>query len=295
VDLQLAQAAAGPKAGEERAVEIANGVKVVFCYIPAGEAQLGSPKAERDAVRKAINKEEEPEWLSLEAEDNRGKFQTKGFWLGKYEVTQGEWEKVMGKNPSAFSPSGGGKEKVKGLDTSRYPVESVSWDMICGRNSQGGENTFLGRVNARRGAAGEVLGQGRFCLPHEDEWEYAYRGGKGNKQAFYWGDSLDGTQANFDGGNPFGGGVKGLDYLKQPCAVEFTNGGKYEKHPWGLTHMAGNVREWCANEHEQSNKLPLRGGAFSVAGLYCRGAHRSSIEPVFLSVDSGFRLCFRLD
>jgi formylglycine-generating enzyme required for sulfatase activity len=53
---------------------------------------------------------------------------TKGFWLGKYAVTQEQWETVMGSNPSYFSKQGDGRDKVQEMDTSRFPVEQVSWD-----------------------------------------------------------------------------------------------------------------------------------------------------------------------
>ncbi|MBY0457379.1 MAG: caspase family protein, partial [Gemmataceae bacterium] len=158
-----------PKVGEERSVEIADGVKMVFCYIPSGEAQLGSPKAERDLVLKAISETKEPEWLASEAEGTRGKYKSKGFWLGKFEVTQEEWTAVMGENPSYFD--GKTDNKAKGLDTKRFPVEQVSWD-DCQK--------FLEKVNGRGGVAKAFGKAGRFRLPHEDEWEYAYRAGKGN-------------------------------------------------------------------------------------------------------------------
>lgn len=84
-----------PKPGETRDIKIADDVKMTFCWVPAGECQLGSPKAERDAVLQAISETKETEWLQLEAETARAKFKTKGFWMGKYTVTQAEWSAVM--------------------------------------------------------------------------------------------------------------------------------------------------------------------------------------------------------
>jgi formylglycine-generating enzyme required for sulfatase activity len=78
---------------------------------------------------------------------------TWGFWLAKYECTQGQWEAVMGKNPSYFK---GGE---------RLPVERVSWLDICGDEKRAGG--FLGKVN-RDAPAGW-----RFDLPTEAQWEYA--------------------------------------------------------------------------------------------------------------------------
>jgi formylglycine-generating enzyme required for sulfatase activity len=200
-----------PEPGEVVEVEISKRVKMKFYWIPAGEAQLGSPVAEREEVLKQLRSvkavkenEGEPDWLSSEAEQNRGKFTTKGFWLGKYTVTQEQWEAVMGTNPSFFSKQGGGKDEVKGLDTSRFPAEQVSWD-DC--------QDFLKKLNEKVTIPG-ALGKGRFALPHEDQWEYACRGGKGNKQPFYFGGELNGAQANCDGNTPFGTATKGA-YLER--------------------------------------------------------------------------------
>ncbi len=73
-----------PKPGEERAIEIAKGVKMTFCWIPKGKTTLGSPAGEK----------------SRSADEKEHDFTTKGFWFGKYEVQQSEWEGVMGENPS---------------------------------------------------------------------------------------------------------------------------------------------------------------------------------------------------
>ncbi|HEV3384799.1 MAG TPA: SUMF1/EgtB/PvdO family nonheme iron enzyme, partial [Gemmata sp.] len=103
-----------PKASEEREFEIANGVKMVFCWIPAGEAQLGSPKEKQDYLTKTYFIGKQPDFLDDETEFKRGKHKTQGFWLGKYPVTQGEWKAVMGNNPSYFD--GTNDNKAKGMD-----------------------------------------------------------------------------------------------------------------------------------------------------------------------------------
>ena len=293
VDFQIsiADIAKGePKAGEERSFEIADGVKMVFCYIPAGEAQLGSPKAEREAVLKAIKQKEEPDWLADESEGVRGKFKTKGFWLGKYEVTQAEWKAMMGDNPSYFD--GTKENKAKGLATGRFPVDSVSWDDICTEYKKG--DSFLVKLNKRGGVVKAFGKAGKFRLPHEDEWEYAYRGGKGNGRVYYWGDALNGTKANCGGYYPFGTATKG-QFLLRTCAVDDTNDGKYAKHPWGLQHMSGNVQEWCDNKYSNGDTRMLRGGSFSNNPLMCRAASRFRYAPAYRYDGLGFRVCFRLD
>jgi formylglycine-generating enzyme required for sulfatase activity len=223
------------KGGEEKPVEIARGVQMVFGWIPAGTTTLGSPRDEKNRD----NNEKEHEYSS------------KGFWLGKYSVTQEQWQAVMGTNPSHFN----GKEdnKAKGMDTQFFPVERVSWN-DC--------QDFIQKVNKH-------LGKGKVSLPHEDEWEYACRGGKGNKRPFYWGDSLNGKQANCVGTLlQYGTNAQG-PYLDRTTRV-----GSYEKvapHPWGLCDMAGDVLQWCDNLHtSHGTARALRGGSFCYIARFCR-------------------------
>ena len=277
-----------PKAGEEREFEIANGVKMKFCWMPSGAARLGSPKTELDAVAEQLRKFEMIDTtLETQAEGVRGKFLTTGFWLGKYPVTQSEWVAVMGNNPSGFN--GKYDNQAKGLETSRFPVECVRW-YDC--------QEFLDKVNGRVGRAGvaRVFGKkGRFVLPHEDQWEYACRGGKGNKRAYYWGDELNGTQANCKGCVPFGTATKG-QYLERTCSVDFTNEGKYAKHPWGLCHMVGNVSQWCDNKYEQSDDDRVdRGGSWEDYAYKCRSASRGVCDPGLPFNAIGFRVCLHLE
>ena len=208
------------KPGEVVNVEIATGAKMEFCWVPPGKATLGSPPKEKHRAD----------------DETEHSFTTNGFWLAKYAVTQGQWRAVMGDNPSYFSKDGRGKDKVVGLETGQFPVEGVSWN-DC--------QEFLKKLNDKKLPA--QLGKVKFALPHEDQWEYACRAGKGNKQPFYFGDKLDGNQANCDGRVPYGAPTPGPN-LKRPTAV-----GAYEKispHPWGLCDMHGNVWQWCVNRYD---------------------------------------------
>src|SRR5262249_51071265 len=92
-------ATVGTRAGQERDD---NGLKMKFCWCP-----------------------QEPERRT--GEDQVAVTLTRGFWLGKYAVTQAEYKAIMGTNPSFFSTSGGYKAKVEDTDTSRWPVDNVSW------------------------------------------------------------------------------------------------------------------------------------------------------------------------
>jgi formylglycine-generating enzyme required for sulfatase activity len=252
---------------------------MVFCWIPPGTAQLGSPLAEQNAVAEQVGSR--PDWLIAESEAKRGVYTTKGFWLGKYPVTQAEWHALTGQTPSWFQVGAGGADKVKGLDTTRFPVEQVSWDMIRGAGG------FLEKLNAVGGTE-KVFGKvSTFALPHEDMWEYACRGDKGNQQPFYFGKELNGKQANIDGNYPFGTTAKGR-YLERTTAV-----GSYEgvaPHPWNLCDMHGNVWEWCENLYDKTNERVLRGGSWNNFALGCRAAYRIRYAPDGLYGDVGFRV-----
>jgi formylglycine-generating enzyme required for sulfatase activity len=186
----------------------------------------------------------------------------------------------MGDNPSDFDGKKG--NKAEGMDTSRFPVEHVSWDEC---------QKFLEKLNQRDGFE-KVFGKtGRFVLPHEDQWEYACRGGKGNKQAFYFGNELNGTQANCKGNDPYGTDKKG-DYKERTTEV-----GSYAKdwpHPWGLCDMHGNVFQRCDNQNERVDNYEFRGGSWFSLARYCRSAERGGAR-VSTIVSAGFRVCFSSD
>ena len=76
----------------------------------------------------------------------------------------------------------------------------------------------------------------------------------------------------------------------RPCAVDDSNGGKYEKHPWGLMHMSGNVWEWCENEYPTGRRI-LRGGSWDGTALGCRSASYYTYAPEFATDHVGFRVC----
>jgi formylglycine-generating enzyme required for sulfatase activity len=135
--------AAEPKAGERKIVKIKD-VDFAFRYCPAGMFTMGSPKNEKN---RSDNEEAQHE-VQL----------TKGFWLGETEVTQEQWEKITGKNPSHF----------KGQ---KLPVECVSWNECRKYIEQLNDNAPEGY---------------KFALPTEAQWEYACRAG--SKTAYCFGD-----------------------------------------------------------------------------------------------------------
>jgi sulfatase modifying factor 1 len=199
------------KAGDEREV---SGIKV--CWCPHGRFTMGSPRTEP---------ERRP------GEDQVEVTLTKGFWMGKYEVTQGEWKRVVGKFRGEFTEGGG-----KGDD---LPVYNVNYAEAEG---------FCRRLTGFAHASGELPSDWEFRLPTEAQWEYACRAGTTTATAF--GDTLNRTQANVLG--------KPHNWAKPgPLPNHATKVGSYPANAWGLHDMHGNVVEWCRDWYHE--KLP--GGA----------------------------------
>ena len=242
----------------------ANSLGMKLVLIPAGTFLMGSPASEADRSDREGPQHE----VAI----------TRPFCLGVHLVTQQQYKKVMGKNPSHFTSARGGGPS--------HPVEQVSWqDVIefCRKLSEKPEEARLGRV---------------YRLPTEAEWEYACRGGSTSSMPFHFGDSLSSAQANCYGSYPYGGASKG-QYLQRTTAV-----GSYNPNAFGLFDMHGNVWEWCgdwfADYPRQSLKDPpgppsgthrvLHGGSWCHYGPVCRSAYRLSNDPGVRNNHFGFRV-----
>jgi formylglycine-generating enzyme required for sulfatase activity len=260
----------GKEAGQ---VRDDNGLKMKLVWCRPGEFTMGSPKSE---IGRDFDLDDEgPVAVTL----------TKGFWLGKYEVTQQQYRQVVGTNPSDFSAEGNLKERVSGLDTEQFPVEMVTWDhaMEFCRNLTGAE---------RR--AGRLPSGWEYTLSTEAQWEYACRAG--TTAPFSFGIQLNGKETNCDGNYPYGTTTKG-PFLVRPTTV-----GSYSPNHWDLHDMHGNVSEWCRDGYKK--KLPgetdpfvstgrsriTRGGAWNAGAGYCRSAHRLYRTPTAASNAVGFRV-----
>lgn len=210
---------------------------------------------------------------------------TKPFYCGIFEVTQAQFELVMGYNPSEFTGS-------------MRPVEQICWDVIRGNSitydwptqTDVDPNSFMGRLMVRTGM--------KFDLPTESQWEYACRAG---------------TTSNFNNGRDSTRAMKTLGRYDDNRLdgrggySEHTTVGSYEPNAWGLYDMHGNVWEWCLDwlgdlevasnltdpvgPSSGSNRV-LRGGGWGFFAPYCASSFRSGSLSTHEYANSciGFRL-----
>ena len=244
-----------------------------FARIPPGEFRMGSKSKfgfsdERPVTRVRISE---------------------GFWMGKHEVTQGQWEAVMGSNPSHF--------KHCGRDC---PVESVSWEEV---------QQFIGKLNAMEGGA-------RYRLPTEAEWEYAARAGSRTDTpagdlrvlGLYNAPLLDGmawyggnSGVRYEGGFECSGWEE-KQYSSDHCGPHPV--GLKAPNAFGLHDMLGNVWEWAQDWYgdypggavtdpqgpSAGLYRVLRGGSWRYLARGCRASDRYGLAPGHRFYDLGFRL-----
>ena len=222
---------------------------------------------------------------------------TTAYYMGVFEVTQRQWELVMGDRPSYFTNE---------LYYATRPVENVSYDMIRGategtnwpQSAAVDDDSFMGLLRAKTGIAG-------FDLPTEARWEYACRAG--TTSDLNSGKDLASTYSQQDaamdevGRYWFNGG----DGYSPDCTT--SNGtaavGSYLPNAWGLYDMHGNVREWCLDWYGASlsgGVEPVgadtgtyrvrRNGAWSGYAWYCASSYRERFAPRVGNEYLGFRL-----
>jgi formylglycine-generating enzyme required for sulfatase activity len=229
----------------------ANNLEMIFC--PPGTFTMGSPTTEADR-----GLDETQHQVTL----------TNGFYLGKYEVTQAQYETVMTGNSEGLNA-----KPSRWPNNNDRPVEKVSWNDI---------QVFLSRLNDMEEAAGRLPAGWKYVLPTEAQWEYACRAG--TTTAYSWGNDINSTLANY---NWDGGAHSGSDF-KQTCDV-----GMYDPNSWGFFDMHGNVWEWVhdwkadypgrAETNPEgpasgSNRV-LRGSSWFSGGTYLRSAERNGQTP----------------
>ena len=254
-------------AGTPGKLRLPNGEDMDMVWCPPGWFMMGSPDGEmgRDG--------------SEGVESRHGVQITKGFWIGKYEVTGGQWNAVMGKSPENRSEADSGflQRFVNSYNSGRKPVTHVSHDQC---------EEFCRRLPGESGAG----------LPTEAEWEYACRAG---------------TQTPYSLGRYATGKIINRDMANVETLSGFMEAvGHYQAYGnlWGICDMHGNVREWCADGYgafanvDSLSVDPLvksgmsahvvRGGACNESLDRCRCAARSSGKA---DQYTGFRIrCYNL-
>jgi formylglycine-generating enzyme required for sulfatase activity len=225
----------------ESKIDLGKGVKLEMVLVPAGKFMMGSPASEVGREKNETQHE-----VTL----------TKPFYMGKYEVTQEQWESVMVKNPS----------DTKGA---KLPVTNVSWD-----NCQ----DFITKLNVKT--------DGDYRLPTEAEWEYSCRAG--TKTAFYFGDRITKVNANWASQVP--SSIKGVgNYKSNAFGLYDMHGNVWE---WCEDWHGDYQAEALTNPKGAGtgNSRVMRGGSFSNNVSLARSSNRNFCTPTGRYSDNGFRL-----
>jgi formylglycine-generating enzyme required for sulfatase activity/uncharacterized caspase-like protein len=221
--------------------DLGNNVTLEMVSIPAGSFKMGSPPGQRGR-----SENEEPQHT----------VNVPSFFMGKFEVTQEQYQQVMGKNPSYF-------------EGAKRPVEQVSWNDAV---------EFCKKLSQKTGRT--------YRFPSEAEWEYACRAG--TTTPFHFGETITTELANYNGGYPYASAPKGKN------RGQTTEVGSFPPNAFGLYDMHGNVWESCADTwHSNYKGAPsdgsawidndnplrvLRGGSWFSSPKLCRSASRSIID-----------------
>ncbi|MDJ0617482.1 MAG: bifunctional serine/threonine-protein kinase/formylglycine-generating enzyme family protein [Calothrix sp. MO_192.B10] len=192
------------------AEDLGYGVTLEMVQIPGGTFTMGSPAGEagRD-----------------DDEGPQRQVTVPGFFMGRYEVTQAQYQAIMGKNPSNFKGE-------------KRPVERVSWNDAV---------EFCNKLSEKTGRT--------YRLPSEAEWEYACRAG--TTTPFYFGETITTDLVNYDRNYTYASAPQGK-YRK-----ETTDVGTFPPNAFGLYDMHGNVWEWCQDTWDKNyNGAPTNGSAW---------------------------------
>lgn len=264
----------GSRAGKARDD---NGLKLKLRWCPPGAFRMGSPTNEPGR-----GDDEGPVNVTL----------SRGFWMGQFEVTQSQWQSIMGSTIDAERAKAGGEKLFgAGADYPMYYLSHTQAEEFCHKLTE-----------SERGAHRLPPGW-EYRLPTEAQWEYACRAGTTTATAF--GDRLSSRDANFLGDAPFNGADLG-PYLDKTAPV-----GRYRPNDWGIYDMHGNVWEWCCDgtaglsffDHVEPLKggvdpvgpgsapgRVMRGGSWRIPGRDLRSAFRLPRARDFRYSDLGFRV-----
>jgi len=250
-----------PKPGDV----VANSIGMKLVYIPAGSFMMGSSDSAAQLAREYGLEEK---WFAPELPQHQVRM-SKGFWMSKTEVTQGQYKSVMNAHPWS------GEDSVQ--EDANNPAVYMSWDDAT---------EFCVKLSQQEGRT--------YRLPREAEWEYACRAGTTTRFSFGDSDASLGDYVWFRGN---------LAKLSQRYAHPV---GQKKPNPWRLYDMHGNVWEWCSDYYDKDyySDSPsvdpegpssgdsgcLRGGSWGDAGILLRCSYRLKYPSVVRSSYVGFRV-----
>jgi formylglycine-generating enzyme required for sulfatase activity len=263
--------AVGYSSGQNHTVTLPNAVPLDLIWITPGTFTMGSPDSETER-----DGDEGPQTAVAISQ---------GFWLGKTLVTQGQYQALMGSNPSHFADVG-----------PDAPVEQVSWDDAM---------AFCRKLTDQERAAGHLPKNLTFTLPTEAQWEYACRAGTtepryGNLDEIAWyGSNSVITENQNDVGKV---GPWYVNVSKKRSSTHPVE--QKQPNAWGLYDMLGNVWEWCSDWYgaypggnvtdpvgAPSGPYRVdRGGGWYSSAARCRSASRSAGDPGDRDFTIGFRV-----
>ena len=288
-------------------IEYTNSIGMKFVLIPPGEFTMGSPPAEIEAHLKEVSDaKNQPAYYFKQwqeriqsAAPQHKVVLTQPIYLGITEVTQKQYETIMGTNPAHFSATGAGKEAVANLDTQNHPVEMVTWNdaaEFCARLSESEKRkpSYFRVADAVTPLAGNG-----YRLPTEAEWEFACRAGTTTK---FWNGDSDEDRIEVGWTSHSSG--------SRPHAV-----GELRANPFGLFDVHGNLFEWVedawdpkyyAQFSEQAAINPavpnparrpcvIRGGSWGDPANLCRASTRHAYHPLHSFGGLGFRVSLPVD
>jgi formylglycine-generating enzyme required for sulfatase activity len=232
-------------------IEVKNSIGMEFVLIPAGEFTMGHSKDEKD-VR--IYEGVPPRNVKIKRE----------FYLGKFEVTQGQWKMLMGKNPSSFQDCG-----------SECPVENIKWDEA---------QAFIKKLNEKNDGY-------RYRLPSEAEWEYAARAQAATK--YYWGEDAERKSWHYYANHAQLSPAKVGSYLPNAFGLYDMSGNVWEmcEDVWRRDFTtAGGVDDGAPNLVGDANRRVVKGGGWGQSFDELRVSKRNDIFVDDANNTRGFRV-----